>query len=39
MPNVNKREKVGTLSCKIGITEHETNAYITDEQNIYNLTL
>jgi len=35
MPNANKK-KVGTLefSCKICITEHDTNAYITYEQNM-----
>jgi hypothetical protein len=34
-----KEKKAGTLefSCKICITEHETNADITDEQNICNL--
>ena len=39
MPNVNKRKKVWTVefSCKICMTEHDTNAYITDEQNICNL--
>ena len=39
MPNANKRKQVGTLefSCKICITEHDTNAYIADEQNICHL--
>jgi hypothetical protein len=34
-----EKKKAGTLefSYKICITEHETNAYITDEQNICNL--
>ena len=34
-----KEKKAGTLefSCKICITEHETNSYITDDQNIFNL--
>jgi hypothetical protein len=35
MPNANKRKNVRTIefSCKICITEHGTNAYVTDEQN------
>jgi len=34
-----KGKKAGTLkfSCKICITKHKTNAYITDKQNIHNL--
>ena len=34
-----KGKKAGTLefNCKMCITEHEKNAYITDKQNICNL--